>query len=418
MHKTRITLPLFYLLTLCAPLFAAEPVAFVEQGKPVNVIQQPGPWKATGDGLVGEKMGQFLFGNVKLLEGDITVRLNMSIEQFDGTAAGLVLDGDNYIGFDSRNGSIFVQGPRFPSDSSIKIGNRDDLLRPGEPFEFVLERTNGTLNLYIDGKLLRQFDDPAKQFGTVGVRTHRAKIAVYNFSAEGNVEPLPDGFAFDRPSVAFVKPDLTSLKPVPGVETVVVFDSEVDGYNTYRIPAVIKTQAGTLLAFCEGRKNSRSDTGDIDLLVKRSDDDGRTWSTHTVIWDDGENTCGNPCPVIDRNTGDIILTMTRNPGSNMSVRYRPAPPRQAGPSGSAAAPMTQTGSEPSSISEQTKAPDCRWYATGPAPASSRTANTRAGSSSRAITPSPSRSGTDRKNHQRFARDLQRRRRMAPGPTAR
>lgn len=366
MHKTRITLPLFYLLTLCAPLFAAEPVAFVQQGKPVNVIQQPGPWKATGDGLVGEKMGQFLFGNVKLLEGDITVRLNMSIEQFDGTAAGLVLDGDNYIGFDSRNGSIFVQGPRFPSDSSIKIGNRDDLLRPGEPFEFVLERTNGTLNLYIDGKLLRQFDDPAKQFGTVGVRTHRAKIAVYNFSAEGNVEPLPDGFAFDRPSVAFVKPDLTSLKPVPGVETVVVFDSEVDGYNTYRIPAVIKTQAGTLLAFCEGRKNSRSDTGDIDLLVKRSDDDGRTWSTHTVIWDDGENTCGNPCPVIDRNTGDIILTMTRNPGSEHEREIQ---------AGTATAGRTvwvcrssddgKTWSEPSNISEQTKAPDWRWYATGP-----------------------------------------------------
>src|ERR1035437_6788136 len=55
-----------------------------------------------------------------------------------------------------------------------------------------------------------------------------------------------------------------------------VFVSGQGGYHTYRIPALIVTSNQTLLAFCEGRKHSRSDTGDIDLLLKRSTDSGKT----------------------------------------------------------------------------------------------------------------------------------------------
>jgi sialidase-1 len=45
----------------------------------------------------------------------------------------------------------------------------------------------------------------------------------------------------------------------------------------------IVTSNHTLLAFCEGRKNSRSDTGDIDLLSKRSTDGGKTWSETQLV---------------------------------------------------------------------------------------------------------------------------------------
>ena len=58
------------------------------------------------------------------------------------------------------------------------------------------------------------------------------------------------------------------------VRTVEVFRSGEGGYHTYRIPALIETKKGTLLGFCEGRRGSRSDTGDIDLLLKRSRDGG------------------------------------------------------------------------------------------------------------------------------------------------
>jgi hypothetical protein len=73
------------------------------------------------------------------------------------------------------------------------------------------------------------------------------------------------------------------------------------GYNRYRIPSLIVTKQGTLLAFCEGR--SGGDSGDIDTLVRKSENGGTTWSKHQVVWSDGSNTCGNPCPVVDQSTG-------------------------------------------------------------------------------------------------------------------
>ena len=81
-----------------------------------------------------------------------------------------------------------------------------------------------------------------------------------------------------------------------------VFIRGKDGYNTYRIPALLATAKGSLLAFCEGRRNSGKDHGDIDLILKRSMDNGETWSDQMVVHSEGgraEITIGNPCPVID-----------------------------------------------------------------------------------------------------------------------
>lgn len=91
-----------------------------------------------------------------------------------------------------------------------------------------------------------------------------------------------------------------------------IFKAGTEGYHTYRIPAIIKTKSGALIAFCEGRKNSSADYGDIDLVAKRSADNGRTWGPLQVIWDDGGATCGNPTPVVDQQTGKIWLFMSWN----------------------------------------------------------------------------------------------------------
>jgi len=102
-----------------------------------------------------------------------------------------------------------------------------------------------------------------------------------------------------------------------------VFVSGQDGYHTYRIPAVIKAANGSLLAFAEGRKSAGGDSGNIDILLKRSADGGRTWSTAQVVWDDEDNTCGNPCPVLDETTGTLWLLLTHNLGTDHEKQIAP-----------------------------------------------------------------------------------------------
>src|SRR5687767_712655 len=109
---------------------------------------------------------------------------------------------------------------------------------------------------------------------------------------------------------------VTIASAQPLAPPVDVFTSAQDGYHTYRIPALLLTPKGTLLAFAEGRKTSRSDTGHIDLVLKRSTDNGRTWSALQIIAADPPNTIGNPCPVVDRDTGTIWLPLTRNFGQD------------------------------------------------------------------------------------------------------
>ena len=89
-------------------------------------------------------------------------------------------------------------------------------------------------------------------------------------------------------------------------ETRVVWRAGAGGYHTYRIPVALATAGGAVLAFAEGRRTGRGDAGDIDLLVKRSTDGGRTWGEALVVCDDGPHTCGNPAPVVDRRPASSI----------------------------------------------------------------------------------------------------------------
>lgn len=145
-----------------------------------------------------------------------------------------------------------------------------------------------------------------------------------------------------------------------------VWTSSENGYHTYRIPSVIRAKTGDLLAFCEGRVSSRSDAGDIDLLMKRSSDGGTTWSDQVIVWNDGAHTCGNPCPVIDESTGTIWLLLTHNLGTDTEDRIKR---RTAGSTRTVWACSStdhgRTWTAPKNITATTKDPLWGWYATGP-----------------------------------------------------
>nr|MBI1231808.1 hypothetical protein [Cytophagales bacterium] len=95
-----------------------------------------------------------------------------------------------------------------------------------------------------------------------------------------------------------------------------IFKSGDGAYDTYRIPSIVRCIDGTLIAFCEGRVKGRGDSGNIDLIARRSGDSGKTWSPVIPIWNDGPNTCGNPAPVVDLTTGRVWILMTWNLGDD------------------------------------------------------------------------------------------------------
>ena len=151
-----------------------------------------------------------------------------------------------------------------------------------------------------------------------------------------------------------------------GFEEQALFHSGEDGYHTYRIPALVVTNPGTILAFAEARKNSRRDHGDIDTVLKRSSDGGKTWEPLQLVWDDGPHTCGNPCPVVDRDTGTIWLHLSRNDYRDHQGTIDAGTSRE--PRTAWVTNSTDDGAtwqKPVNISPSVRKPDWRWYGTGP-----------------------------------------------------
>ena len=87
--------------------------------------------------------------------------------------------------------------------------------------------------------------------------------------------------------------------------------------TVYRIPSLVRTTKGTLVAFAERRRSTdpSADISDTEIVMARSTDRGCHWSAPKVIADQGRGTVGNPSPVVDTSTGDVLLfSIYRAPG--------------------------------------------------------------------------------------------------------
>jgi sialidase-1 len=102
-----------------------------------------------------------------------------------------------------------------------------------------------------------------------------------------------------------------------------LFTAGEDGYALYRIPGVVVTPRGTVLAYCEARKSDRGDWGPIDIFTRRSTDGGRTWEARRQtagipgphrknpmaraqnLGAPGDVTYNNPVAIADHKTGAV-----------------------------------------------------------------------------------------------------------------
>ncbi len=145
-----------------------------------------------------------------------------------------------------------------------------------------------------------------------------------------------------------------------------IFEQGQDEYDCFRIPAVINAPDGSVIAFAEGRRHSCSDTGDVDLVMKRSTDNGLTWGALQVIWDQEDNTVGNPAPVVDAETGGLFLLSTWNLGSDREpdiISQTSTDTRRVFVL--ASKDSGHTWDEPREITANVKDSSWTWYATGP-----------------------------------------------------
>lgn len=78
---------------------------------------------------------------------------------------------------------------------------------------------------------------------------------------------------------------LASLLPAaqPLLQKSDLFEAKQNGYNLYRIPGIVVTRKGTILAYAEARQANRGDWGPIDIVLRRSTDNGKTWEPQRVI---------------------------------------------------------------------------------------------------------------------------------------
>ncbi|MGP4016253.1 exo-alpha-sialidase [Saccharopolyspora sp. 5N708] len=98
----------------------------------------------------------------------------------------------------------------------------------------------------------------------------------------------------------------------PFVDEQVLFKEQDFGYACFRIPAVVRTSGGVVLAFAEGRVGDCGDDGDIDIVLRRSTDGGRSWGPQQVVSEGNGSTHGNPVPIVDERTGRIVVVSTHN----------------------------------------------------------------------------------------------------------
>ena len=361
----RIKLPVILLIGLFLSGFASEASAgrydIVVGGKLTDNARIVGTTKPQGDrkdeeAFVFGRLHNFIYAGAGFTSPNARIYAKLSINKFGGTGAGLIVN-QHCLGFDMKpDNRLFGAGKVFGGKAK-GFAKASDLIAENKPFEVEIVIKDGRMTYNINGKKVVSVDGfPAawqqhppetgkghKLQLITSLRPWRATMKVYDFYVETEGEMIP-------------LPKTQTLYRSMGSR----------GTHTYRIPALVVTKKGALLAFAEARRDGGHDTCDIDTVVRRSVDGGKTWGPEIIVFDDDKNTAGNPCPVVDQSTGRIWSLQTWNSSKTPESRTKAGFGQD-----SRRVFVTcsdddgKTWNRPKEITESTKLKHWSWYATGP-----------------------------------------------------
>lgn len=155
-------------------------------------------------------------------------------------------------------------------------------------------------------------------------------------------------------------PALLVLSTVQPTATTTVFASGDGGFAQIRIPSLLQTKQGTLLAFAEGRGGTGTDQEKNKIVFRASGDDGKTWSKLVVLAGMDDAALNNPCAVQDSTSGRLVLMFQRYPAGLKEADGK-LKPGTSGPDVVTSWLMTsgdngKTWSKPRDITAQVKRP--------------------------------------------------------------
>jgi len=260
-----------------------------------------------GDGkddnaFVLKDLYKFVYAGSGFRSTDARIHARLSMNKLGNTGAGVLVNG-HWFTFDIGSGNkIGVAGPAFGKKAKVFVDS-EGRIKPGVPFDVDIRIKEGTLTYSINGELVGTVNNfptametvPSPDVGSVhklglitALRSWRADLKIFDFRVEADGE----------------------IVPLPEMQT--IYKSGSATTHTYRIPALLVSKKGTILAFAEARRNSGGDTANIDTVVRRSEDGGKTWGDEIIVFDEQDNVAGNPCPVVDQSTGRIWSLQTWN----------------------------------------------------------------------------------------------------------
>lgn len=312
--------------------------------------------------------------------GCFEFRARISLARIDGTAASVMFGDDLNFGFDGRKPGLFVEGKLVTAEDRAKLGKKILKAKEEFEFSAIRD-ANGGVEFRINEDLLLQTESLGGRSFPVVFRPHRNVMTVGSFSLAGDLGAMPkdevkvirvplliggenpllrmrlnSGKGLKVRRVLASSDQLTGLK-IKGDELVGSLPGDFDllkkvelsfegiefedgsrflsplkatyraaypihrqgGYDchTTRIPAMVRSQRGTLLGVYDLRYRGAKDLQEhIDIGLSRSTDGGQTWEKPRPIMDMGEfggksqaeNGCSDPNILIDPASGRIIVS--------------------------------------------------------------------------------------------------------------